>query len=120
MEILGRHDAGVVDDDVKAGVLGLHLGDEALEVVRVFDIQGEGVHAGVRTYGVVQRGLAAPRDQYLVALLVEDFGERAANPAAAAGDKDRVAAGCHGVCLRGEDGRTWFRRTQDSWPVPPL
>ena len=95
-EVFGAHDAGVVDDDVEGWVGGGEFGGYGADVGRVFDVEGDGGHAGVGGGGVVEDGLAAAGDDDFVAEGVEGFGEGAADAGAAAGDEDGVSGDVHG------------------------
>ena len=100
-EVFVLHDAGVVDDDVERGEVGGNFCGEGFDRGRIFDVEREGLHAGIGGDRLVEHGLTAACDNDLVALLVEGFSEAAADAGSAAGDEDGVSAGIHGVLLIG-------------------
>ena len=68
-EVLGAHDAGVVDEDVERWVSPRRSLGEGLDGDGVFDVERERLHAGVGFRRLVEHGLAAAGDDDLVALL---------------------------------------------------
>ena len=90
-EIFGLHHAGVVDEDVDPRQLSFELSDEALDVLRVIDVEGHGSHAGIGLHGVVEDGGAAAGDDDLIARPMEGLSKTATDTGAAAGDEDSVA-----------------------------
>ncbi len=99
VEVFGRHDAGIVDEDVEGGVpAGLLSGEEG-EFVDIGDVEDGGLHAGVGGGDLVEEGFAAAGDDDLVAFFVECFSEGAADAGGAAGDEDGVAGDLHGFSL---------------------
>ena len=99
-ELFSTHDSGVVDEDVEGGELGSCVGGEGADGGGVFDVEGEGLHAGVCGNGSVEDMLASAGDDDLVAEGEEGFCESAADSGAAAGDEDGVAGKVHGVVLQ--------------------
>jgi DNA-binding HxlR family transcriptional regulator len=95
-DVFGAHDAGVVDDDVKRGVVGGELLGEGADAGGVFDVEDGGGHAGVGCDGLVEDLLAAAGDDDLVAEFMEGLCDAAADARAAAGDEDGVSGGFHG------------------------
>jgi len=100
-KLFRAHDAGIVDEDVERRELGGGLGSEVANGSGVFDVEGEGLHAGIGGGGFVEGMLAAAGDDDLVAEGVESFGKSAANAGAAAGDEDGVAGEVHWLVLQG-------------------
>ena len=76
------------------------MGGEVADGGRVFDVEGEGLHAGIGGNGFVEGMAAATGDDDLVAEGVKGFSESAADAGAAAGDEDGVAGEVHGVVLQ--------------------
>jgi len=90
---LALHDAGIVDDDIDAGMRGGRLCGKGLDVVGVHHVDGERRHAGIGRCHLVECLLPAAGDDHLVAELVESFRQRPADAGIAAGDENGVA--CH-------------------------
>ncbi len=67
------------------------------------------LHAGVGSDGLVDRGLAAASDDDLVALLVEGFGEAAADAGSAASDENGVAGRVHAIAPVCKLTDVWMR-----------
>ena len=80
---------------LRAGWSAASFGRRLADVGGVFDVEGDGGHAGIGGGGLVEDLLAAAGDDDFVAELVEGFCEAAADAGAAAGDEDGVSGGFH-------------------------
>jgi hypothetical protein len=89
------HNAGIVNDDVEGREIALDLLRKAADRVAVLDIERRALHSRIGRNRLVERRLAAARDDDLVALGVKSLGECAADAGAAAGNQDRIATCLH-------------------------
>ena len=91
--------ADIGDEDVKAAEMSRRLADPAPQRRDVghVDRPAIGLHTlpGERGCRGVDPGLAARTDRYVAALLRQEFGDRAADAAAAAGDDGFLALETH-------------------------
>lgn len=74
--LIWQHDAGVVDEHVEVGMFGDQLGRRSVNARVVGDVELDSRHAGIGGDDLIEVGSPAPRDDHLVATLVERFGKR--------------------------------------------
>ena len=88
--VVDQHDPGIVDQDIERRIVCDQLLRDNGDIRRIRNIQFDRMHPRIRLGRCIQMFLAAARDDYLVAELVQCFGEATANTSTSAGDEDGV------------------------------
>ena len=125
LEVFGAHDAGVVEQHIERGESGGQLVDHAGDAGGIFDVEDDGLDAGIGGGDGVERALPAAGDDDLVAQLVQRLGQRLADAGTAAGKEDSVAGELHegSFSRSGIQGFSSLRRideataTVDEWKM---
>src|ERR1700722_15207276 len=91
-QVFAPGDSGIVDQDVEFRELFPNVGCEAVDGMRVCNVELHAAHARVCGSDLVEESLTAAGDDDLIAELMESLGKGATDTAGSASNQDGVAS----------------------------